>query len=255
MLKLVEIELELPPNEKVNNSMGSVMHGVLMETVSSNVAAQFHEENLRPFSQCIYFDKDKNKSVWRIGILNLAAYESIILPLLDRKNIFIKQKGYQIFLRDFKILIDTSYENLADEIFPNSQIPRGADFKFLTPTSFKRDGGYIIFPENFLIIQSLLQRWNTFSPKIKIEENNLAEKLSTFCKISRYNLHSQKFSLEHQNIVGFSGKLSIYFAGNDMVNKILALLTKFAPFAGIGIKTALGMGAVSSEIFFRRDSK
>ena len=251
MLKLLEIELELPPNEKINISMGSVMHGVLMEMLPPNFARQLHEENLRPFSQCIFFDREKNQSVWRIGTLNFETYEKIILPLLERKNIFIKQKGYKINLRDRKFLLDTNYEKLADEIFPTSEIPLRADFKLLTPTSFKRDGGYLIFPESFLIIQSLLQRWNIFSTKMKIEENNLAEKLSAFCKISRYNLHSQKFSLEGRNIVGFSGRLSISFVGNEMVNKIFGLLAKFAPFAGIGIKTALGMGAVSSEIFFK----
>lgn len=255
MLKLVEIELELPPNEKINNSMGSVMHGVLMETISPKMAAHFHEENLRPFSQCVYFDKEKHKSVWRIGILNAVAYDSIILPLLERKNIFVKQKGYKINLRENRILLDTSYEKLADEIFPNSQIPRGADFTFMTATSFKRAGNYVIFPENFLIVQSLLQRWNIFSPYMKIEDNNLAEKLANFCKISRYDLHSGKFSLEKKNITGFVGKISVSFFGNDMVNKILALLTNFAQFSGVGVKTALGMGAISSEVFFVKRDK
>lgn len=251
MLKLIEVELELPTDEKVNNSMGSVMHGALMEILPANISAHFHEETLRPFSQCIYFDKEKKKSFWRIGILNSATYDSIILPILERENIFIKQKGYSIKFRDKRILLDTDYEKLADEIVPVSKIPINVDFEFLTPTSFKRDGGYIIFPETFLIIQSLLNRWNIFSTHLKIEDTNLADKLSAFCKISRYNLHSQKFSLEKKHITGFSGKISISLNGNEMVNKIVGVLAKFAPFAGIGIKTALGMGAVSSEMFFK----
>ena len=251
MLKLLEIELELPPNEKINASMGSVMHGALMEMLPANISRQLHEENLRPFSQCIYFDREKNKSVWRVGTLNAAAYEEIILPLLETKKIFLRQKGYTINLRDRKILFETGYENLADEIFPTDKKPLRADFEFMTPTSFKRAGEYVIFPESFLIVQSLLQRWNTFSPYMKIEENNLAQNLSTFCKISKFNLHSQKFSLEQKFIIGFAGKISISFSGNETVNKILALLAKFAPFAGIGIKTALGMGAVNSQIFFK----
>ena len=93
MLKLLEIELELPPGEKINISMGSVMHGVLMEMLPPNFARQLHEENLRPFSQCIYFDKEKNKSVWRVGTLNDETYEEIILPLLEIKKIFLRQKA------------------------------------------------------------------------------------------------------------------------------------------------------------------
>ena len=146
---------------------------------------------------------------------------------------------------------------MADEIFTVSKIPINVEFKFLTPTIFKRDGGYIIFPEPFLIIQSLLNRWNIFSTYMKIEDTNLADKLSAFCKISSYNLHSQKFSLEKKYITGFAGKISISLKGNESVNKIVGVLAKFASFAGIGIKTALGMGAVSSEIFFkvRHDSE
>ena len=249
MLKLVEFELHLSNSEKINSSMGSIMHGALMEILSSNFASRLHEENLRPFSQCVYFDRGTNKAIWRIGTLNAETYDQIILPLLDVKKIFLKQKGCDIFIGDGKILIDTSYEKLADEIFPKSETSRSAALEFLTPTSFKREGGYVIFPESFLILQSLLQRWNNFSPNIKIEENNLAEKLSVFCKISRYNLHSQKFSLESKSITGFAGRLNFSFFGNDMVNKILSLLMRFAPCAGVGIKTALGMGAIKAELF------
>lgn len=251
MLKLVEFELKLPDKEKINISMGSVMHGFLMSLLPIHFAEKLHSENLRPFSQCVYFDKEKNKSLWRIGTLDTEDYELIILPLLETKKIFLRQKGYDIFLQSSNVLLESDYEQLADEIFPASEIPHGADFKFLTSTSFKRSGDYVIFPETFLILQSLLQRWNSFSPYMKLEDNNLAEKLSEFCKILNYNLHSRKFSLERTTITGFSGKTSILFVGNDMVNRILALLAKFAPFAGIGIKTALGMGAVDSEIFFK----
>lgn len=251
MLKLVEFELKLPDNEKINISMGSVMHGFLMSLLPINFAEKLHSESLRPFSQCVYFDKETNKSLWRIGTLDTEDYELIILPLFETKKIFLRQKGYDIFLQSSNVLLESDYEQLADEIFPVSEIPHGADFKFLTSTSFKRNGDYVIFPETFLILQSLLQRWNSFSPYMKLEDNNLAEKLSEFCKISKYNLHSRKFSLERTTITGFSGKTSVLFIGNEMVNRILALLVKFAPFAGIGIKTALGMGAVDSEIFFK----
>lgn len=251
MLKLMEVEVQLPIGEKTNNSIGSLMHGILMENISIKVANLLHEEGLRPFSQCIYFDKEKNKSMWRIGTLTKEIYEIISSVIYEKENFFLKQKGYNIFLKNPRILFETSYEKIADEIFPNSDEPKGANFNFLTTTSFKRNSEYVIFPDQFLIMHNLLQRWNTFSPYMKIDDNNLAGKLASVCKITKYNLHSRIFSLESKNIIGFGGNISINFIGNDMVNRIIAVLSNFASFAGVGIKTALGMGAVNTEIFWR----
>lgn len=250
MLKLIEFELILPPEEKINNSMASLFHGVLMETISKTAATSFHEEGLRPFSQSVYYDRTKNKSYWRIGTLTATAYEQIILPLLKKETFFLRQKNQPFSLTTPKIL-ETSYERLADEIFPQRSMPRSVNLEFMTPTAFKHDGRYVIFPDAFLILNSLLQRWNNFSEVIKLDEINLAGKLAEFCRISRYNLYTQTFSLERVNISGFCGRMNIFLGGTDMLNRILGLLFNFAPFAGVGIKTALGMGALKSEIFWR----
>lgn len=251
MLKIIEFELILPSEEKINSSMASLFHGVLMETISKTSATLFHEEGLRPFSQCVYFDKLKNKSIWRIGTLTVTTYEQIILPILEKKTFFLRQKNRPFSLAVPKVLLETSYEQLADEIFPQRNTPRAVNLEFMTPTAFKHDGKYAIFPDTFLILNSLLQRWNNFSEVMKLDETNLACKLAELCRISRYSLYTQPFSLERVNINGFCGRMNIFFGGNDMLNRILGLLFSFAPFAGVGIKTALGMGAVDSEIFWR----
>ena len=82
MLKLAEIELELLQNEKINSSMGSVMHGALMEIIGVETSKELHVENLRPFSQFVYFDKNKNQPVWRVNALNDWACEKILAPLM-----------------------------------------------------------------------------------------------------------------------------------------------------------------------------
>lgn len=251
MLKLVRFEVSLPPDEKINISMASLFHGLLMENVSANVAASLHAQTLRPFSQCVYFDREQNKAFWRIGTLSGTAYEQIIAPLVDKRKFFLRQKNWQITLSEPKILLDTSCEQLADEIFPQSNSPRSVNLQILTPTAFKHEGNYVILPEKFFIVNSLLQRWNTFSEDFKLEDINLAVKLSDFCRLTRYNLNTRQFALEKTKIPGFTGQLEISFGGNDMINRILGLLFKFATFSGVGIKTALGMGAVTAEIFWR----
>lgn len=251
MLRLVRFELTLPTDKKINNSMASLFHGVIMESLSIEVAASLHTEGLRPFSQCVCFDKNASKAFWRIGTLTTAAYEKIISSLTAKKKFFLRQKNWQVILSDPEILTQTSFEQLADEIFPQSNSPRAVDLQFLTPTAFKHEGNYSILPEKFFLVNSLLNRWNNFSEQVKLEDINLAGKLAEFCRLTRYNLRTRPFSLERTKIPGFIGGLEISFGGNDMVNRILGLLFRFAAFSGIGIKTALGMGAVDSELIWR----
>ena len=90
-----------------------------------------------------------------------------------------------------------------------------------------------MFPDAQLILQSLLGRWRSFSERVRLDEPDLAERLAPACRISSYRLQSAPFSLERHTIYGFRGQLRFYFA----------------PFAGVGIKTALGMGAV--DVFWK----
>ena len=83
-----------------------------------------------------------------------------------------------------------------------------------------------------------------FSPKNKLLEKDLEIELAKSCFISSYDLHSQVFSLENSKIIGFKGNMHIRFKANEMVRRILGMLLSYSQYAGIGIKTALGMGAV-----------
>ncbi len=65
--------------------------------------------------------------------------------------------------------------------------------------------------------------------------------------ISRYRLHSQEYRIKGQRINGFSGSVEIYAKLSPPMQELWKLLLEFAPYGGIGIKTALGMGAVTTE--------
>ena len=129
----------------------------------------------------------------------------------------------------------------------SAEVCKGVDVEFVTTTSFRRDGQYVIFPEIYLLIQSLLNRWNTFADGFKIEDD-VSKMLATFCRVAEYDLRTQIFLLEHQKITGFCGKMTVKLSGNRIVNNLLALLFEYANYAGIGIKTALGMGAIKTGL-------
>ena len=70
------------------------------------------------------------------------------------------------------------------------------------------------------------------------------------CFVSNYKLQTQMFSLENSNIKGFRGSIQLKFRANEMVRRIMGLLIAYGQFAGLGIKTALGMGGLNTECFY-----
>lgn len=251
MLKLFEIPLQLPEGERIHSSMGSIFHGALMELLPSELVEYLHEQNLRPFSQSVFFDRNKGP-VWRIGVMSDVVENAFLFGLAEGETLRLQQKGYEIRLGEVRCVQQSSFEELAEQAFTAEETAQNMEMTFLTPTSFKRDGQYVLFPETRLILQSLLMRWNSLCPDIQLQEENLAGKLADKMPIVRYHLHSSAFSLERQRIHGFQGNLSFHSYGPDSVQRILLLLLSFAPYAGVGIKTALGMGAVSVSLCYGR---
>lgn len=251
MLRHFEVELRLPSGIRAAASMGSILHGALMEQLLEDYADYLHTENLRPYSQSIRWVRERERVIWRVSTLDQAAAEIIGAVLQSLECIHLRQKGYTVDVQNIQCVAQRSYQDIADEYFRAEAAPRGAEIHFLTPTSFKQGGAYIILPESALILQSLLARWNRFCPDIRIEEDDLAQILALHTRLTRYDLRSVAFSVEGYNIRGFRGQIALQFAGNDMVRRILGTLLAFAPYAGVGIKTALGMGAVDTNIWKR----
>ena len=244
----MEIVLGLPENEKVHRAMGSIMQGALMEILDSESTKMLHVDGLRPYSQFLYFDKNKNQPVWRVNSLNDWANEKILIPLTRQRRIFLRHKNYRVDFLAHQIISNESYADIAARFMNESaEVCKGVDVEFVTTTSFRRDGQYVIFPEIYLLIQSLLNRWNTFADGFKIEDD-VSKMLATFCRVAEYDLRTQIFLLEHQKITGFCGKMTVKLSGNRIVNNLLALLFEYANYAGIGIKTALGMGAIKTGL-------
>ena len=109
----IELEIKADPSIKIVQSIGSLLHGVLMELVGTEYAGQLHETGLRPYSQYIYFDKEKDQYIWRLSAVTAEAVERILRPALDMpEKIFLKQKRGHIYIKDRTILQETSYEDL-----------------------------------------------------------------------------------------------------------------------------------------------
>lgn len=107
---------------------------------------------------------------------------------------------------------------------------------FLSPTSFKQNQNIQPFPLPELVFSSLLRRWNAFAPPNlqfpAVEWKGLS---------SAYELKTHALKMEGGSEIGAQGLVRYRFPDPDQA-KIATILAHFAFFAGVGRKTAMGMG-------------
>ena len=205
-----ELKVEFDSNE-INFQQSSNLQGVLMENISSEYAEKLHGNQLNPYSQCIL--KEEGKTIW-------------YLKTLLNKTVRIKED---------KELIKEFYEN---------KCSRYLELSFKTPTSFKRDGKYVIYPDLSLIYGSLMRKFSAASEEFNMYDEDTLEELVTQSEIVRYRLQTIPFPLEKTNITGFIGNICIHIKGPETMARYVRMLAKFGEFSGVGIKTGMGMGAM-----------
>lgn len=253
MLRQVEFELILPEGEKLNQSMGSLLQGLLMERTDSSWAEEMHTQQVRPYSQ--YVTVAEGKPVWRIQTITDRAFERLIYPLLSKNHYHLTQRDYDIGLSHFRIIKQETFSDIETRYVLNHEKIHHIHLRFLTSTSCKTQGGYAIFPFPYLILKNLVSKWNAYTDGSLIDSDRTADQLDGEMQVVDYHLHMHPFSLEGRRIRAFRGDVSYGLFQNDMAARLTAVLADFASYAGTGMKTALGMGGTETEVSFYREVK
>lgn len=245
-LKILELVVAAPEGIRFTQSAGTVLHGVLMEHIDHDYADFLHSNQLNPYSQYVYFDRKRQQLLWRITALNKQAAEEVLAPAFSLpEKVFLKQKNWALTIKGKNYISDTSYDDVAAKYFTQECDYNAVEYKFLTSCSFKSNGEYVIFPNQQLILQSLVKKWNHFAESNKLDEHGIADELAKNTYVAGYNLSMNPFALEGTRIPAFRGTYLLAFKKNLMLKKIICMLSEFASFSGIGIKTSLGMGAAN----------
>lgn len=245
----IEIPLGAENGEKLPSyQMGSLFHGWLMERAGAEYAESLHRSELKPFSQ--YIERREDKAVWHLSTLDARAFEHLVEPFLEGRvfEVSIYHKKAVFAVEKAKLAAGfKSYKELADFHYLNAEPARNLHVHFITPTAFRSEERYQIFPQLPWIYQSLINRWNRFADQVSLVEDNLPGLLAKHSFISRYKLETRYFPLEKVSIPAFRGSLSIRISAPSPMVSLFNMLLDYAFFAGLGIKTSLGMGGVKVE--------
>lgn len=249
MIQALEIKLAVPAGVKLPQSACSLLHGVLMEQIDSTYADFLHQNALRPYSQYLHFEKEKNALYWLITALNEEAKNEILAAAFALpQTVLLKQKNIELQLVSKELLPATDYGSLAEKYFTQPLAGRYLRLDFITSCSFKSEGQYVIFPQVPFLLRSLIKRWNAFADRERLDAQGLVDDLAQEVYVADYKLRLQPFSVDGARIPAFRGNYTLGMKNNLMSNRIIAMLGDYANYCGIGIKTALGMGAVRTSL-------
>ena len=249
MLTTLEFNIKTAEKLRIPPHYGALLHGVLMQHISTEYAETLHKNQLKPFSQYVYFNRDKKQYVWKISALTEDAKTNILTPLMNNigDKLHLENRGIYLEIESRNLLASTSYKELADKHFIQQEYKKKNVITFLTPTSFKSGGNYIIFPEVHNIYTNLFNNWNAFATGVSLDDKDVLDHLINHTKLIGYDLRSTKFNMEKVRINSFQGEICLHIAGPETLTRIANLLFAFGEYAGIGAKTALGMGGIIYE--------
>lgn len=243
MLTKFDIILECE-KDFANRNMGSLFHGALMELLPTDYVEKLHENTLKPFSQHILPCEDGIK--WTLCGLNdeAAGYiNTSLMSGIDTINLKNKDRKFNILSRSMSSI---SYKSFIDKTY----FGEPSDFIkifFNTPTSFKIDGRYIIYPDIASIYKNLIRKFDAFSTEFSLYDEDTIENLINHSTITSYKLQSTSYSMESIKIPSYTGWITVKISASQQLSNLAKLLLCFGEYSGIGIKTALGMGAVKTE--------
>ena len=213
-----------------------------MEQIDSDYADILHQHGLNPYSQYLIGKEEKE---WIITTTSEEAHNNIVEPLMrkDFKNFEIKKKGIKVKILEKQEKIINKHDLM--EEFYEKKADRFIKIELLTPNSFRSAGKYINFPTLRLVYQSLMNKYSASAENIEMFDEDTLEQLVNESDIAGYKLRSTMFPLEGVKIPSFIGSFTIKVNGSETMARYIRLLTRFGEYSGIGIKTAMGMGAIS----------
>ncbi|MEA3338512.1 MAG: CRISPR system precrRNA processing endoribonuclease RAMP protein Cas6 [Chloroflexota bacterium] len=272
--KLYSIVLKLVPTREtsVRATMGHQAHAAFLKTVresDSALASVLHMPDMgrRPFtvSPLLGVGRARHKRITlsperdyflRFTVLYPPIFERFMARFLRGQGRPVIRLGRALLL--IKEILTTpgshpwagysSWARLVTEARPEPEIA----LEFTSPTAFgfgQKDWGkkVMTLPSPETVFGSLISSWNGLAPPpLQVERNPLRAYLEEHVVVKRMeDVNTQMFKFSRSMQVGFVGRVTYgLMEENEAARCQLNALADFAFYAGVGMKTTMGMGQV-----------
>lgn len=236
------IELSFKRIDQSPNELSTKFQGFLMEKLEPDYVTWLHEQETNPYSLKIIHQKDK--TLWSLHLLTDEAVKQILPVLLELKR--VELHDLPTLMVESLSMQDLSSEQLF-EFFNENQDRSLFTIHFQTPTGFRSQGEYVLFPTMRLIFQSLMMKYARLVENRQDIEEETLDYLVKHSRITSYRLESSYFKVHGKKIPGFRGKLTFKITGPNTLKAYANMLLKFGEYSGLGMKTSLGMGGLELE--------
>ena len=157
MIEQLQFSLRTAETPRLPSAWAYRIYGWLMSQLPADTAARLHEQGEHPLSQSLCFDAAAQTSVWTLNLLD-EALAAQVRPLLAGCTT-LKLHGAPL---QMELLGSRSVENgLQLLLAAREDSASRTRLWFRTPCAFKQAGRYAIYPQEFLLLQSLVLRGRT----------------------------------------------------------------------------------------------
>lgn len=243
MLTRYELTLESSRAVQPESEWAYPLYAALLEQLPETVAASQHIGDRTPISQFLRCDPDGTMR-WHVSLLGTAA-EDVIAPVLETNKVYhLRKLNTVLQVTGRRKVTISSVEDLLTE--PHKQKRK---LRFCTPTAFKSRGEYELLPTPERMLQNLMRQWNVCVPECSIEDedNEGIFMLTRDLRCCGLELKDRTYRLKGHPIPGIMGTLTLDNRYQGFLAQLVNGLLTFATFAGVGIKTTLGMGGIIEE--------
>lgn len=239
-----QFEATLPEGIVAHSSWGYWLYAALNELVPAEVAEAWHQQNAMPFSQYFCPGQERRTAYWNITVFSEDTEPKLRSVLESRKELVLRELSCSLSLR---IVGRSSFTSGGDflDCAAAAEDRRVHTMQIRTPAAFKHNEAYQILPDVHQILQSLVRRWNQAMPDYPLLDEDALHMLEAQIWIQDYRLQSRRFDLKGRRIPGFTGTIWLRNRLPAPLLEVWKALLLFGEYAGIGIKTALGMGGIS----------
>ena len=177
MIEQLQFSLRTAETPRLPSAWAYRIYGWLMSQLPADTAARLHEQGEHPLSQSLCFDAAAQTSVWTLNLLD-EALAAQVRPLLAGCTT-LKLHGAPL---QMELLGSRSVENgLQLLLAAREDSASRTRLWFRTPCAFKQAGRYAIYPQEFLLLQSLVLHWNTAFPDCQLSDPDALDAILCGC--------------------------------------------------------------------------